>query len=49
MEHLASHPAVLQALSEGRLALHGWGYDIETGEVRAYDPAHGGFVPFPEA
>ena len=49
MEHLASHPAVQQALSEGRLALHGWGYDIETGEVRAYDPAHGGFVPFPEA
>jgi len=48
MEHLATHPAVRQALAEGRLALHGWVYEIETGEVRAYDPARGLFVPFPE-
>jgi len=48
MEHLATHPAVQQALTEGRLAIHGWVYEIETGEVRAYDPARGTFVPFPE-
>ena len=48
MEHLATHPAVQQALAEGRLAIHGWVYEIETGEVRAYDPARGTFVPFPE-
>ena len=48
MEHLATHPAVQQALAEGRLAIHGWIYEIETGEVRAYDPARGVFVPFPE-
>lgn len=48
MEHLATHPAVQQALAEGRLAIHGWVYEIETGKVRAYDPAPGLFVPFPE-
>ena len=48
MEHLATHPAVQQALADGRLAIHGWVYEIETGEVRAYDPARGVFVPFPE-
>ncbi len=48
MEHLATHPAVKQALIEGRLAIHGWVYDIETGEVRAFDRARGIFVPFPE-
>lgn len=49
MEHLATHPAVQQALADGRLAIHGWVYEIETGEVRAYDPARGAFVPFPDA
>ncbi len=48
MEHLATHPAVQRALADGRLAIHGWVYEIETGEVRAYDPAGGTFVPFPE-
>ncbi|MEK7688028.1 MAG: carbonic anhydrase [Pseudomonadota bacterium] len=48
MEHLATHPAVQQALADGRLAIHGWVYEIETGAVRAYDPARGTFVPFPE-
>jgi len=49
MEHLATHPAVQQALDDGWLTIHGWIYDIETGEVRAYDPARGTFLPFPEA
>ena len=48
MEHLATHPAVQQALAGDRLTIHGWVYEIETGEVRAYDPAQGTFVPFPE-
>lgn len=48
MEHLTTHPAVQLALAEGRLAIHGWVYEIETGEVRAYDRERGTFVPFPE-
>ena len=48
MEHLATHPAVQQALADGRLAIHGWVYEIETGEVRAHDSARGAFVRFPE-
>lgn len=48
MEHLATHPAVQQALAVGRLTIHGWVYEIETGEVRAYDPARGAFVLFPQ-
>lgn len=47
MEHLATHPAVQQALAHGLLAIHGWVYEIETGEVRAYDPTRGVFAPFP--
>lgn len=49
MEHLATHPAVQQARAAGRLTIHGWVYEIETGEVRAYDPARGSFVPLTEA
>ncbi len=49
MEHLATHPAVQQAQADGRLMIHGWVYEIETGEVRTYDPARGTFVPLTEA
>lgn len=49
MEHLATHPAVQQARAAGRLTIHGWVYEIETGEVGAYDPARGSFVPLTEA
>lgn len=29
--NIQTHPAVRPALDEGRLSLHGWVYDIETG------------------
>jgi carbonic anhydrase len=37
LDHLRTHPAVTEALSAGRLSLHGWVYHIATGEVTAYN------------
>jgi carbonic anhydrase len=45
LENLRTHPAVAAGLSAGRLKLHGWVYKIETGEVFAYDPLLGQFLP----
>ena len=44
LANLKTHPAVRLALEEGRLALHGWVYDIESGCIDAYDGATGRFV-----
>ena len=48
LEHLRTLPAVAARLARGALKLHGWVYKIETGEVFAYDPAAGQFVPLTE-
>lgn len=45
LENLRTHPAVAAGLAKGELKLHGWVYKIETGEVFAFDPATGQFVP----
>jgi carbonic anhydrase len=45
LENLRTHPAVAAALAKGELKLHGWMYKIETGEVFAFDPVRGQFVP----
>lgn len=37
IEHLQSHPAVAAAVQEGKLALEGWVYRFETGEVFRFD------------
>lgn len=37
MQHLRTHPAVAARLADGRLALHGWVYDIETGDIGVFD------------
>jgi carbonic anhydrase len=44
LDNLRTHPAVSARLSKGRLKLHGWAYDIGSGEVRAFDPAQAHFV-----
>ncbi|TCW83072.1 carbonic anhydrase [Burkholderia sp. SRS-46] len=44
LANLNTHPSVRLALEEGRLALHGWVYDIESGGIDAYDGAAGRFV-----
>jgi carbonic anhydrase len=48
LENLRTHPAVAAGLSRGQLKLHGWVYKIETGEVFAYDPVRGQFLPLTE-
>lgn len=45
LKNLRTLPAVAARLARGDLHLHGWVYKIETGEVFAYDPAQGQFVP----
>jgi carbonic anhydrase len=49
LENLRTHPTVAAGLARGKLKLHGWVYKIETGEVFAYDPERGQFVPVKEA
>ena len=48
LEHLRTLPAVASRLVKGDLHLHGWVYKIETGEVFAYEPTTGQFVPLAE-
>ncbi len=49
LENLRTHPSVATGLACGKLKLHAWVYKIETGEVFAYDPERGQFVPVAEA
>jgi len=48
LENLRTLPAVASGLIGGSLHLHGWVYEIETGEVFAYDLKSGQFVPIAE-
>lgn len=43
IQHLKTHPAVAARLAKGDLELHGWVYDIKTGDVHAYDEKTGEF------
>jgi len=45
LENLQTHPAVAVALAQGKLNLHGWVYDIEEGEIYAYEPSVCQFQP----
>jgi carbonic anhydrase len=38
LENLRTHPSVAAGLATGKLTLHGWVYEIETGHVFAYQP-----------
>lgn len=44
MSRLMTYPMVREAVEEGRLALHGWHYIIERGEVLMLDVDRGEFV-----
>lgn len=43
MQHLRTHPAVAAKLATGRVSLHGWIYNIKTGDVSCYNPDNGEF------
>jgi carbonic anhydrase len=42
---LMDYPMVRAQVEAGRLALHGWHYVIEDGEVHVFDVQRGAFVP----
>jgi carbonic anhydrase len=44
LQHLKTHPSVAARLARGDLQLHGWVYDIKTGDVAAYDETSDSFV-----
>ncbi|MGV7210275.1 carbonic anhydrase [Oxalobacteraceae bacterium A2-2] len=48
LNNLRTHPSVALAMAQGRLTLHGWVYDIETGSIDALDAASGRFIPLAE-
>ena len=45
LERLMGYPMVREQVEAGRLALHGWHYVIEDGEVHVFDVHSGGFLP----
>lgn len=45
LDNLNTYPVVRTKLHQGKLALHGWIYQIESGEVLAYDAHQHQFVP----
>ena len=45
LNNLLTYPAVQAGLEEGRLALHGWHYMLETGEIEHYRPDTRAFAP----
>ncbi|AZC35948.1 carbonic anhydrase [Pseudomonas chlororaphis] len=48
LANLKTHPAVALALEQGRLNLHGWVYDIASGDIAALDGPSQGFVSLAE-
>ncbi|WP_348966885.1 carbonic anhydrase [Paraburkholderia tropica] len=49
LANLRTHPSVALALEQGRLNLHGWVYDIETGGIDALDGTTRHFVRLAES
>lgn len=48
LANIQTHPSVRLALEEGRITLHGWIYDIESGRIDAFDGTTGAFVSLAE-
>ncbi len=49
LDNLRTHPSVAAGLALGKLTLHGWVYEIESGSVFAYDPEQRQFRRLEEA
>jgi len=45
LENLRTHPAVAAAIGRNDVKLHGWVYKFETGDVFAFDPDKGQYLP----
>ena len=48
LNHLKSHPEIAKGLQQGNIQVHGWYYDILTGDLKAYDEKSNRFVPIDE-
>jgi len=48
LKHLETHPSVAAKLGSNSLLLHGWVYDIPTGNIYCYESDTGQFVPVKE-
>ncbi|SPK76001.1 carbonic anhydrase (plasmid) [Cupriavidus taiwanensis] len=48
LANLRTHPSVALAIEQGRVNLHGWVYDIETGSINALDGTTNRFIPLAE-
>lgn len=48
LQHLRTHPVVAARLAANRLQLHGWVYELETGEVFCWDESSQAFCPVAE-
>ncbi|GAB3093721.1 carbonic anhydrase [Aestuariicella hydrocarbonica] len=49
IQHLRTHPAVAVGLASGNLTIHGWVYNIASGEVLYHNEKTGAFEPMDEA
>lgn len=49
IQHLRTHPAVAAKIATGQVKLHGWVYNIESGDVLCYDEKTGKFETMDEA
>ncbi|HKQ76300.1 MAG TPA: carbonic anhydrase [Blastocatellia bacterium] len=45
LDNLRTYPKVAALMTKGELTLHGWIYEIESGQILAYDPQVSHFVP----
>ena len=45
LDNLRTYPKVAALMAKGALTLHGWIYEIESGQILAYDPQVSHFVP----
>ncbi|MBD8684937.1 carbonic anhydrase [Pseudomonas sp. CFBP 13719] len=45
LQHLRTHPSVASRMASGQLYIHGWIYNIETSEIKAYDAEQDCFLP----
>lgn len=48
IEHLKTHPCIQRRLEAGDLRIHGWLYEIHTGEVHRLDPETRSFALWPD-
>jgi carbonic anhydrase len=49
IQHLKTHPVVAARLAAGKIQLHAWVYEFETGQMLAFDERSGRFAPLQPA